>query len=370
MRPGVNFYEKQVFQMGNASLESFPEFAHSQTFDEDDGYELTEEVESIGRSLCPSGSSTARSSMTLPFLEEETTQESLLKRIPSPLPILDCALELSPNEFIPYLDIPKAQSDTETASRLSLNSLCQTDTLPSFSTAAVHSPAVENNTYSKRPLTISDICDQTGSQRGMQAVKHGNGTKRKPNPSKRSSAKRQKKVTQSSKFCHICVRSNEQVTLAPCSNVVTSICRKAVCHKCFDKHGMINEWESALQNKTIIKQFHEGVLNVLPEGVWTCPHCRSRCPSAAQCKIYAKTNRKRHLMLQKRRMERETHLKGKHDINKNSNSLEKSNLYILSEASDLPQPPDTIATVLPEQNDIMSAMVMHPPVELHAPRHG
>lgn len=121
---------------------------------------------------------------------------------------------------------------------------------------------------------------------------------------KGSNAKRYK-LTQPSKFCHVCVRSGDQVRLAPCANVTSGLCRKAVCEKCFEKHGFAHEWTTASYNYNIIGEMNNRIRDTLPEHAWTCFHCRSQCPPTAQCKIYARTNKRRHNQLKQKKAEKE-----------------------------------------------------------------
>lgn len=132
----------------------------------------------------------------------------------------------------------------------------------------------------------------------------------------RRTGKRRKMAGQPSNFCHVCVRSGEQVRLVACANIVVGTCRKAVCERCFDKHDWRKgEWEMAVNNASLIARAQEDIeagrademaVNRLsiPGAVWTCVHCRGQCPPSAQCKIYAKTNWKRHLILKKRKLGR------------------------------------------------------------------
>jgi len=113
------------------------------------------------------------------------------------------------------------------------------------------------------------------------------------------------KLTQPSKFCHVCVRSGDQVRLAPCANVTSGLCRKAVCEKCFEKHGFAHEWNVASMNYTIIAEMNNRLRDTLPEQAWTCFHCRSECPHSAQCKIYARTNKRRHNQLKQKKAAKE-----------------------------------------------------------------
>jgi hypothetical protein len=127
-----------------------------------------------------------------------------------------------------------------------------------------------------------------------------------------SAPPRRYKIMQPSKFCHVCVRSGELVTLAPCANVTTGVCRKAICRKCFEKHGHVEEWHLACNNNSLLAAELTAPAGCgpvsrtgcLPEFAWTCLHCRDLCPDSAQCKIYARTNKRRHLMLKQRKAEK------------------------------------------------------------------
>jgi hypothetical protein len=130
---------------------------------------------------------------------------------------------------------------------------------------------------------------------------------------------RRYKIMQPSKFCHLCVRNAELVTLAPCANVITGVCRKAICRKCFEKHGHASEWDDAVKNHALLAtELAAGpakgpisLTGCLPSTAWTCLHCRDMCPDSAQCKIYARTNRRRHLLLKQRKEERAHSFRGR-----------------------------------------------------------
>lgn len=121
---------------------------------------------------------------------------------------------------------------------------------------------------------------------------------------------RRYKIMQPSKFCHICVRSGELVNLAPCANVLSGVCRKAICRKCFDKHGHGGDWSVATDNKALLDAERVSAASTgaparpLGPQAWTCLHCRKICPPSAQCKIYARTNRRRHLLLKQRKADK------------------------------------------------------------------
>lgn len=128
----------------------------------------------------------------------------------------------------------------------------------------------------------------------------------------KSAPPRRYKIMQPSKFCHVCVRSGELVTLAPCANVISGVCRKAICRKCFEKHGHGSEWEQATKNHALLASEQAAAMTQgntarsrqIPDTAWQCLHCRKLCPDSAQCKIYARTNRRRHLMLKQRKAEK------------------------------------------------------------------
>lgn len=62
--------------------------------------------------------------------------------------------------------------------------------------------------------------------------------------------------SQPSRFCHICLRRAERVSLISCANLQTGACRKVVCEKCFDDFGW--DWENAIRSDVS----------------WACTHCR------------------------------------------------------------------------------------------------
>ena len=124
-------------------------------------------------------------------------------------------------------------------------------------------------------------------------------------------------LPQPSRFCHICLRRAEKVTMVACGRLRSGGCRKVVCEKCFVEHGW--DWNGATKLS----------------GYWECTHCQQRyvvfccfkydnavdisklsnivlilymilfnesCPERAQCFIYKRTNHRRHeaLMMRKR----------------------------------------------------------------------
>lgn len=220
----------------------------------------------------------------------------LMKALQSPLPSLNRSSatdQMNQNDVLRYLNIAPGESDVDTYSKFSDSASSREHCIPSIAPV---------NYQERKMLSISDVCTP-GAIQNEQEPFVTVGTKRKASAS--NSTSKRCKVTQTSKFCHICVRSGEQVTLVPCANVVGSVCRKAVCQKCFDKHGFAHEWPQACENREIIRQIHAGQLDRLPENVWTCLHCRQICPPSAQCKIYARTNKRRHLILKQRRAEKD-----------------------------------------------------------------
>lgn len=202
------------------------------------------------------------------------------------------------NDILRFLNlVPPQESDSETISKISA---------ASSSCGELPVPVYALNPYlERRPAGLPDVYSRPGDSIGH--IRQNKKQKRKETEVQGPNLKR-RKATQPSKFCHICVKSMEQVPMVPCANVINATCRKATCQKCFIKHGYIHEWEKAYENVTILAQFHAGELRRLPEEAWTCLHCRSMCPASAQCKIYSKTNRKRHLMLKQKKIEKERHL--------------------------------------------------------------
>lgn len=79
-----------------------------------------------------------------------------------------------------------------------------------------------------------------------------------------------------SKYCHVCGRSADTVTVAHCANTRLGLCRKVLCDKCLIIHqtGSAN-W--ARENNTS----------------WTCTHCRGVCPYRARCHQYTRNNMRR-----------------------------------------------------------------------------
>lgn len=235
-------------------------------------------------------------------VEPDFTQSDdiLLKAVQSPFPTLHRGAPepVSHNDVLRYLNLTLGESDVETFSKLSAESSSSRD-------QAI--PPAQHQYSERRVLRISEVCDRT-DKNGIEQIP-AVGNKRAAKASSLSSSSKRCNVTQPSKFCHVCVRSGEQVTLVPCANVIGAVCRKAICQKCFDKHGIGHEWRNACENRETIRQIHAGLLDRLPDNVWTCLHCRQMCPQTAQCKIYARTNRRRHMVLKQRKAEKDRMLK-------------------------------------------------------------
>lgn len=235
------------------------------------------------------------------FSENVQNQEGLaLRPVPSPAqqPVRPVGESVAGNDILRFLNlVPTQESDSETISKISAaSSSCGELSVPMYAL----NPYLE-----RRPVGLSNVYSRPGDSIGH--THQSKKQKRKETEIQGPNLKR-RKATQPSKFCHICVKSMEQVPMVPCANVVNATCRKATCQKCFIKHGYVHEWEKAYENLTILAQFHAGELRRLPDEAWTCLHCRSMCPGSAQCKIYSKTNRKRHLMLKQKKIEKEKHL--------------------------------------------------------------
>lgn len=62
---------------------------------------------------------------------------------------------------------------------------------------------------------------------------------------------------QPSRFCHICLRRHERVSLLACSNSRLGTCRKVVCEKCFENFN----WDWTYATNPLVN--------------WTCTHCRN-----------------------------------------------------------------------------------------------
>lgn len=60
-----------------------------------------------------------------------------------------------------------------------------------------------------------------------------------------------------SRFCHICLRKAERVTVVACGNIFSGQCRKVVCRRCFKEQGW--DWDTAITKGS----------------GWVCPHCRN-----------------------------------------------------------------------------------------------
>lgn len=60
-----------------------------------------------------------------------------------------------------------------------------------------------------------------------------------------------------SRFCHICLRKAERVTVVACGHIFSGQCRKVVCRRCFKEQGW--DWDTAITKGS----------------GWACPHCRN-----------------------------------------------------------------------------------------------
>lgn len=89
-----------------------------------------------------------------------------------------------------------------------------------------------------------------------------------------------------SRFCHICLRRAEKVSMVACNGIISGKCRKVICKKCFREQDW--DWNKAIEINSN----------------WTCSHCLHRCPDRAQCFNYSKTNNKRHVRLMKNKAHR------------------------------------------------------------------
>lgn len=63
-------------------------------------------------------------------------------------------------------------------------------------------------------------------------------------------------TNQPSRFCHICLRRAERVSLMACGRLRSGLCRKVVCERCFNDFGY--DWEASAASGS----------------GWTCTHCR------------------------------------------------------------------------------------------------
>jgi hypothetical protein len=116
-------------------------------------------------------------------------------------------------------------------------------------------PNPPGNTHSSGGANISQMQfgpPTTTRTRPFVGVRGGDAATVQQAPE--SAPPRRYKIMQPSKFCHVCVRSGELVTLAPCANVTTGVCRKAICRKCFEKHGHVEEWDIACKNNALLAE--------------------------------------------------------------------------------------------------------------------
>lgn len=205
------------------------------------------------------------------------------------------------NTSLSFFHSEKTTNDAETGSKVSSES---SSSINAHSTCHALEDALTSPTTSST-FSISDVCNSAEANYGesqSQASRKRKHTEEEarscPPP---DSAKKKRKVTKPSKFCHVCVRSCDQVSMVPCVNVAIGNCRKNICKRCFEKHGIAHEWVTATKNLDLIHRIHTRDLERIPDGAWACLHCRKMCPPNAQCTIYQRTNRRRHESLQQRR---------------------------------------------------------------------
>jgi hypothetical protein len=97
--------------------------------------------------------------------------------------------------------------------------------------------------------------------------------------------------TPASRFCHVCTRSVNSVSVAYCCNIAKGSCRKIICSKCAKEYG----WQDVL----------DAIASPFIAATWACVHCREICPSRAQCATYKRINFQRRLRGKKRKMLKE-----------------------------------------------------------------
>jgi hypothetical protein len=97
--------------------------------------------------------------------------------------------------------------------------------------------------------------------------------------------------TPASRFCHVCTRSVNSVSVAYCCNIAKGSCRKIICSKCAKEYG----WQDVL----------DAIASPFIAVTWSCVHCREICPSRAQCATYKRINFQRRLRGKKRKMLKE-----------------------------------------------------------------
>jgi len=83
-----------------------------------------------------------------------------------------------------------------------------------------------------------------------------------------------------SRWCHICNRSSTRAKLLPCFNRMFHMCRKSICHYCFNRYY--------LQSSNVPPCMFD-------RGKFYCSHCLGICPKNAQCRTYQQTNVRRHI---------------------------------------------------------------------------
>jgi hypothetical protein len=322
---GAHYQEEQQYSGYNALEE------HECAGEDENNYlNLSEEEDAI---TCVESFTTASSSLRSLPGEPFLTATSNPKTISTPVASAFADISAFPSHEFWNTSTPESMSATTSAENSSCN-------LPAIS----HIPGNMPQSYpAQKPfmpqnltggpqnlnggdflaMQFSSPIDSIGT--GLLEVRRRDPV---PNQLQDSAPPRRYKIMQPSKFCHVCVRSGELVTLAPCANVTTGVCRKAICRKCFEKHGHVEEWHLACDNNSLLAAEQAAPAccgpvsstGCLPESAWTCLHCRDLCPDSAQCKIYARTNKRRHLLLKQRKAEKSRcsgERQGNHGVNAN-----------------------------------------------------
>jgi len=96
----------------------------------------------------------------------------------------------------------------------------------------------------------------------------------------RKSIEKAYKMQNPSRWCHICNRSSVRAHLVPCFNRWYHRCRKSICYFCIFRHY--------LQKPSVPPC-------MFAKERFFCSHCLGICPENSQCKIYQKTNLRRHI---------------------------------------------------------------------------
>lgn len=126
--------------------------------------------------------------------------------------------------------------------------------------------AVQNQRES--PAFRSNAADHIGDS-------HATGIK-KPELKLPPRARRRYADAASSKFCHICQKSNKGSMHIVCSNIEHGLCRKAICRSCVGAYMKLDIDEVSSANSGFL-----------------CPHCLGTCPPRSQCVTYSRTNMRR-----------------------------------------------------------------------------